>query len=134
MKNTCKHDSPAPDKKAPKRESLLSFFQCCMTDTPAPLPEKLLKLRESLQQPQIAESIYRPGQPFVISEEMIVGDLLFNFPQLHEYFQEKHPLGLLSPVLDRTSLEMYFADLPVKIDDICRDLSDLINFNNQNNA
>ena len=126
MKKGCKHQHRPPEGKPLSPQSFLKMFECCLKDTPPPLPEKILNMRESLQKPQILETVFRPGEKFLICSDMIVEDLLFTFPYLRAYFEEHHPLGLLSPVLHQTTLEMYFADLPEKIENVCTDLSTLI--------
>lgn len=111
-----------------KRPHPLShFFGCCLGEDPAPLSKKIQDLRKNLPDHQFEEIKIIQGEPFLISADMIVGDILFNFPQTREIFQEIHPLGLLSPILDQTTIEMFLADLTISVEDTCTELNKKIN-------
>lgn len=106
---------------------LTKFFECCLKDGAAPIAPKIMQVRENLSASGLSETHHVPGQTFQVSGDMIVGDLLFTFPQIEPLLQDWHPLGLLSPALNRTSLELFFSDLPVDLKDICLKLNQVIN-------
>lgn len=107
---------------------LTQFFGCCLGDDPAPLSPKIQNIRENLENGQIEDVIITPGQKITISKEMIVADILVNFPQTKSLFHELHPLGLMSPVLDQISLEIFFSDQPdIDLENICLQLESIVN-------
>jgi hypothetical protein len=111
----------------PAKNNLLNFFECCLTDDPAPLSPKILQARENLQDQAFEPVEISSENTFQVTSDMIVADLLFNFPLLRGYLENLHPLGLMSPALDRISLELFFSDLDKNIDQICQEMTDLIN-------
>jgi len=107
---------------------LTQFFGCCLGDEPTPLSDKIQSIRSNLHPgTTLSEVTIEAGQDFLLTKDMIVGDILVNFPQTQPYFQELHPLGLLSPALNHISLEIFFSDLPVDLDQICQELTQLVN-------
>lgn len=108
-------------------ENFLSLFECCLKEEPTPIPEKLQNLRQKLPESTYTNVKYRSNREFTVLPDMIVQDLLITFPYIKEYLEELHPLGLMSPALSRTSLEMLFSDIEADIKQICEDLSNLIN-------
>lgn len=106
---------------------LTQFFGCCLGDDPAPISPKIQSIRENLGKDQDLPVIIRPGQYLVITPDMVVADLLINFPQIKPLLEDLHPLGLLSPVLDQISLEIFFADLAVDVKAVCQQLESLVN-------
>jgi hypothetical protein len=127
MKKHCIDKTHDPSQKAAKKASPFSFFECCLKDEPAPLSQKIRDLRAALPTANLEEIIIKPGEQFRVSGDMIVADLLFNFPQIRPYLEDLHPLGLLSPQLDRTSLEMFFSDQDQNLSLICEGLDQIIN-------
>jgi hypothetical protein len=57
---------------------------------------------------------------------MIIGDVLLNFPQIRPFLEDLHPLGLMSPLLDQITIEMFFSDQEVDIENICQHITNLI--------
>jgi hypothetical protein len=107
---------------------LTQFFGCCLGDDPAPLSPKIQSIRENLENGQIEDVIITPGGEITISKDMIVADILANFPQTKSLFHELHPLGLMSPVLDQISLEIFFSDQPeLDLENICLQLESIVN-------
>jgi hypothetical protein len=107
---------------------LTQFFGCCLGDDPAPLSPKIQSIRENLENGQIEDFIITPGGKITISKDMIVADILANFPQTKSLFHELHPLGLMSPVLDQISLEIFFSDQPeLDLENICLQLESIVN-------
>lgn len=119
----CKHETK--EKTVP--EKFLSFFECCLKEDPAPIPEKLQNLRRKLPESSYTDVEYKLNQEFTVLPDMIVQDLLTTFPKIKEYLEELHPLGLMSPALSHTSLEILFSDIEADIEQICNDLSHIIN-------
>lgn len=108
---------------------LSQFLGCCLGNEPTPLSPRIQAIRSSLEPGNIITPVtISPNQPFQIYQDMIVGDILANFPKTKSYFHEIHPLGLLSPALDQISLEIFFSDIPVDIKQICQELTQIINF------
>lgn len=117
------HDQESPNNQS-RPHPLSGFFACLLGDEPAPISEKIQTLRENLTE---SETIEEPlGQSLIISKDMVVLDLINSFPKIKDYLQDIHPLGLLSPRLDQTTLELFVSDLNLDIDDICADLTKLI--------
>jgi len=107
---------------------LTQFFGCCLGNEPTPLSPKIQNIRENLGNGQIEDVIITPGEKITISKDMIVADILANFPQTKAFFHELHPLGLMSPVLDQISLEIFFSDQPdIDLENICRQLESIVN-------
>jgi hypothetical protein len=106
---------------------LTQFFGCCLGNDPTPISPKIQAIRENLGNGQTESTIIQPGHHLTISQDMVVADILANFPQSRPFFQELHPLGLLSPALDKISLEIFFSDLPVDLEQICQQLENLVN-------
>jgi hypothetical protein len=104
-----------------------AFFGCCLGAEPAPVSPKIQQLREQLPELATEELVITPGQPITITKDMIIGDVLANFPLARSIFEEIHPLGLLSPRLDQISIEMFLSDLNTDADQICASLTSLIN-------
>lgn len=114
--------------------NIAQFFGCCLGAEPAPIPEKIQTARTNLSNNSVTEIHHQPGEPFHITPDMIIADLLLTFPIIKNYLEDLHPLGLLSPALETTSLEMFLLDFNLNLDEICRDLDCLINQNNQSNS
>ena len=107
---------------------LTQFFGCCLGDDPAPLSPKIQSIRENLGNGQTEDVIITPGEKITISKDMIVADILANFPQSKTLLHELHPLGLMSPVLDQISLEIFFSDQPeLDLENICLQLESIVN-------
>jgi len=106
---------------------LAAFFGCCLGDEPAPISEKIQSLRKKLPESSTEELKITPGQPIQITKDMIIGDVIANFPLARDIFEEIHPLGLMSPRLDQISIEMFLSDLNTDPDQICASLTSLIN-------
>jgi hypothetical protein len=117
-----------------KIDAFKGFFECCLTDTPAPIPEKLQALRQKLPERSYSSVKYRKNKDFTIFPDMIVADLLLTFPYLKDQLSELHPLGMMSPALSQISLEMLFSDMEIDIPKVCQDLASLINQQNPLNA
>ena len=105
---------------------LAAFFQCCLGNEPAPLSPKIQKLRDKIPSSQTLEIHLKPGQKITITKDMIIGDVLANFPENKNIFEDIHPLGLLSPLLDQTTIEIFLSDLNIDADLICQSLSKII--------
>ncbi|MCC7432845.1 hypothetical protein IT412_04985 [Candidatus Peregrinibacteria bacterium] len=122
------HHSHSHDQESQNSQSrphpLAGFFACLLGDEPAPISEKIQTLRENLTTSETIEETLK--QDLIISKDMVVLDLINNFPKIKAYLQEIHPLGLLSPRLDQTTLELFLSDLNLDIDVICADLTKLI--------
>ncbi|MCC6643380.1 hypothetical protein IT411_01405 [Candidatus Peregrinibacteria bacterium] len=114
--STDQHSRPHP---------LTQFFGCCLGDEPTPLSPKIQKIREQLNDSSV-EEIAANSATLKITSDMIVGDILINFPHTRTYLEDLHPLALLSPQLNSITLEMFFSDQKVDLEKICQDLSDLI--------
>lgn len=114
-------------EKGERPHPLAAFFGCCLGDEPAPISQKIQQLREQLPESVTEELIVIPGQPVIITKDMIIGDVIANFPLARSIFEEIHPLGLLSPRLDQISIEMFLSDLNTDPDQICASLTSLIN-------
>jgi len=121
------HPDHAHDHNHQKKTPFLNFFECCLGDEPAPLSKKIQNLRENYADHQITAEVISPNQIIIIEKDMIVGDLLINFPEIKTTLEDLHPLGMLSPLLDRISLEIFLSDLNVDPEQICQHLSTLIN-------
>lgn len=120
------HSTPLTDK-GQRPHPLAAFFGCCLGDDPAPISPKIQKLREQLPQSATEELTIIPGEHLTITKDMIIGDVIANFPLARSIFEEIHPLGLLSPLLDQISIEMFLSDLNTDADQICASLTSLIN-------
>lgn len=108
-------------------QDILQFFSCCLGEDPAPISKKIQNLRANLPESTIEEVNYHPGTAFHVSPDMVVADLLTTFSQTRPYLENLNPLGLLSPTLHTTSLEMFLIDFNVDLETVCRDLDSLIN-------
>jgi len=120
------HSHPLPGL-GERPHPLAAFFGCCLGDEPAPISQKIQKLRELLPESSTEELSIIPGQPITITKDMIIGDVIANFPLAKSIFEEIHPLGLLSPLLGQTTIEMFLSDLNTDADQICASLTSLIN-------
>lgn len=120
------HVPEAQLKPSARPHPLAAFFQCCLGDEPAPLSPKIQKLREQIPSSEAQEIHLKPGQKIIITKDMIIGDILTNFPETKTIFEDIHPLGLLSPLLDRITIEIFLSDINVDPDLICQSLSQLI--------
>jgi hypothetical protein len=130
METPCPHHDHEHRNQDLTLRKLTEFFECCLKDGPRPLSDKVQQIRKSIPQSNATtETRHIPGQNFTVSTDMIVADLLFTFPQIKPLLEDLHPLGLMSPALKTTSLEMFFADQPVNLEQICSDLSQIINQN-----
>lgn len=109
------------------KKDIKHFFQCCLTDEPTPIPKKIQTLRQKIPESKYASVEYKKEKSFTILPDMIIADLIFTFPYLKTYLSELHPLGMMSPALDKTSLEMLFADIEADINKVCQELTNLIN-------
>ncbi len=106
---------------------LSHFFGCCLGNDPTPISPNIQELRLRLGEGHLENVTITPGEAFSITPDMIVADLIFNFPDIGKYLENLHPLGMMSPQLEQISLEIFLADLPVEIEQICQDLNKLIN-------
>lgn len=109
------------------------LFSCLLTETPAPIPARLQNLRQKLYESSTTEtplpSATTPPsevEVFTITPDMVVLDLITNFPQIKTYLHDLHPLGLLSPNLDKINLELFLSDFNVDVDEVCAELTELI--------
>ncbi len=104
------------------------FLNCCLGDEPTPISNNIQNLRYNYDHNHqfITQEAIKDIQSFFIKKDMIVQDLIINFPQIKNYLQDLHPLGLLSPNLNQLSLEMFFHDIPANIEDICLNLNKII--------
>lgn len=105
---------------------LAQFFGCCLGDEPTPISPKIQSLRENLNSKNTVEINLKEVEHLEITPDMIIGDIIFNFPQTRSYLEDLHPLGLLSPRLDQTTVEMFFSDLNPDLKEICQKLTALI--------
>lgn len=110
-----------------KPHPLAAFFGCCLGAEPAEISPKIQQLREKLPESTTEELNIIPGQTIIITKDMIIGDVIANFPLVLSVFEDIHPLGLLSPRLDQISIEMFLSDLNTDPDEICVGLTSLIN-------
>ncbi len=127
MKKHCTDNSHCHDQKPQNTGFPFGFFECCLKDEPAPLPPKIQDLRAALPTSNLEEINIKPGEKFQVSGDMIIADLLLNFPQIKTYLEDLHPLGMLSPQLDRISLEIFFSDQDQDLGVICDRLNKIIN-------
>lgn len=104
------------------------IFNCCLGDEPTPISNNIQNFRHNYDHNHqlITQEAIKDLQSFSIKKDMIVQDLITNFPQIKNYLQDLHPLGLLSPNLNQLSLEMLFHDIPSNIEDICLNLNKII--------
>lgn len=119
MKKSCPHHRQDKD--------ILSFFSCCLGDEPAPIPEKVQKLRSTLGNVLLEDTKYQPGIYFQVTPDMIVADLIATFTQIKPYLEDLNPLGMMSPMLGTTSLDLFFQNLDIDLETVCHDLEALIN-------
>lgn len=99
---------------------LSGFFNCCLGDEPTPISDKVQQLRENLdihQSEEISADQLKNGE-FDVTPDLITGDLINNFPQISDYLEEIHPLGMLSPSLHLITLEIFLADLNFSTDQL----------------
>ncbi|MGL5831363.1 MAG: hypothetical protein ACRCZE_04415 [Candidatus Altimarinota bacterium] len=92
---------------------LANFFNCCLGDEPTPISDKVQQLRENLdltKTEEISPEQFQSGE-IILSSDIIIGDLINNFPQIKPYLQEIHPLGMMSPSLHLITMEIFFSDL-----------------------
>lgn len=108
-------------------KEFFQFFSCCLGEDPAPISDKIQNLRAQLPENSMEEVKYTPGTNFQVLPDMVVGDLLTTFSQIRPYLEELHPLGLLSPALNATSLEMFLIDFDLDLQTVCQELESLIN-------
>lgn len=113
-------------ENGPRPHPLTQFFGCCLGDEPTPISPKIQSLRESLGSKQTEEIDLQKVEHLEVTSDMIIGDIIFNFPQTRPYLEDLHPLGLLSPRLDQTTIEMFFSDLNPNLEDICKKLTTII--------
>jgi hypothetical protein len=125
QRKTCQH-SHEKDPGA-TAEEMLQFFSCCLGEKPPEISAKLRQLRQKIPGQNLEQVSYEPGKHFKISKEMIVADLVLTFPALRPHLEELHPLGMLSPMLASTTLEMLLSDLDVNPQQVCRELENIIN-------
>ena len=116
------HDDLSKTQSRP--HPLAGFFACLLGDDPAPISEKIQKLREVIPESQTIEQPLEKS--LQITKDMVVLDLISNFPQIKDYLEEIHPLGLLSPRLDQISLELFLSDFNLDLDKLCSDLTKLV--------
>lgn len=124
MKAQKQHHHHHTDRQS-RPHPLTQFFGCCLGDEPTPISPKIQQLREQLNSSSI-EEVSTDTEFLAITSDMIVGDILAHFPQTRNYLEDLHPLGLLSPQLDSITLEIFFSDQKVNLDEICQKLSDII--------
>jgi hypothetical protein len=111
------------DQNGSRPHPLAGFFACLLGDEPAPISAKIQDLRQKLPDSQsIEENI---NEKLIISSDMVVLDLIVNFPKIKNYLEEIHPLGLLSPNLDKISLELFLSEFNLDLDKICHELTQL---------
>jgi len=104
-----------------------SFFECCISEDSGKLSDKIQQLRQNYAEHQITAEVITPNQAIFIEKDMIVGDLLLNFPEIRPVLEDIHPLGLMSPLINQISLEIFLSDINVDPELICQQLSTLIN-------
>lgn len=117
------HSQPSNSRPHP----LANFFNCCLGDEPTPISDKVQQLRENLdlnQTEEIAPEQFQTGK-IIITPDLIIGDLINNFPQIKPYLQEIHPLGMMSPSLHLITLEIFFSDLNLPAKDLTEIYSEL---------
>lgn len=125
QRKTCQHSHQnAPGNTA---EEMLQFFSCCLGEDPPEISAKIRELRQKIPERNLEQVNYEPGKHFQISKEMIVADLVLTFPALRPHLEELHPLGMLSPMLASTTLEMLLSDLAVDTQQVCLELENIIN-------
>ncbi len=110
-----------------EQDPLSAFFGCCLTEDPTPISAKIQQLREQLPETHNTELTVIPGQNITITKDMIIADVMTTFPITRQVFEDLHPLGLLSPSLDKISIELFLSDLQIDPDQICAELTNLIN-------
>ena len=120
-----KHQHKSQEKGA-RPHPLTQFFGCCLGDEPTPISPKIQSLREGLNSNSTEEIDLQKVENLEITADMIVGDIIFNFPQTRAYLEDLHPLGLLSPRLDQTTIEMFFSDLNPALEEVCQKLTQII--------
>ncbi len=126
MKHQHHQHSHKEDQKGQRPHPLTQFFGCCLGDEPTPISPKIQSLRESLNNTKTEEINLETAQNLEITSDMIIGDILLNFPQTKSYLEDLHPLGLLSPKLSETTLEMFFSDMNHDLETICQKLTQII--------
>lgn len=123
------------DKKSHKcnKKDIKHFFECCLTDEPAPIPEKIQILRQKIPGNEYPSVKYNKDNEFTVLPDMVVADLIVTFPHLKQHLSDLHPLGMMSPTLSQTSLEMLFADIEIDLTELCKELTLLINHKSPEN-
>lgn len=101
------------------------LFNCCLGNEPTPLSHKIQQLREQKLHGQIKIVTIKANQKLTVEPNMIVGDLIASYPLIKVELQEIHPLGLLSPTLNQTTLEFFLADLHLNLKEVCQTLTKL---------
>ncbi len=122
----CDHKDHCQHGNNPK--NLLQFFQCCLGEEAPPISEKIQSLRQKIGGSENITAVQvRPEEKFSVYGDMVVADLLHTFPEIRPYLEELHPLGLLSPTLHSTTLELFLADSETDINTVCLELEAIIN-------
>ncbi len=112
-------------QNAYQEHPLNSLFNCCLENKPTPISPRIQKLRKQKLRGKIQIITIKPHQKLIVKPNMIVGDLIAAYPLIKAELEEIHPLGLLSPTLNQTTLEIFLDDLHLNLKKICQTLTKL---------
>lgn len=114
-------------KNAKKQDC--QHFSCCLKTEPTPLSENFQHLRKQLKSSKIKNIQVTKKKPIKITEDMIVGDIINNFPETKKIFEDANFLGLASSAIFQESISLFLAGTGIDSQLICQELNLLISKN-----